>query len=112
MRTRLRGLTLDKLLAETPFERWSLPPTEFAAGAREAIHDACRRIRELGPKPPKRAVRDALRECVLWFNRADEEHGGVIETDEREDIAAALEEVAWAAGHKSLAREIDDWRSW
>ena len=59
-RTRLKNLTWGKLLAETPFERWvpspPFPPAEFTEAAREAIHNACRELRELGPKPPKAKV--------------------------------------------------------
>jgi len=36
----------------------------------------------------------------------------VIETEEREDICKVLEELAAAAGQRSLIDEIDGWRSW
>jgi hypothetical protein len=40
-RTRLKNLSWDKLLAETPFERWvpspPFPPAEFTEAARETI---------------------------------------------------------------------------
>jgi hypothetical protein len=49
---------------------------------------------------------------VGWFNKADEAAGGVIETEEREDICAALEELAFVAGQKILVDEIDTWREW
>ena len=47
-----------------------------------------------------------------WFNRADEQAGGVIETEEREDICAVLEEMAYVARQKSLVDEIGEWRAW
>lgn len=57
-RTRLKNLSWDKLLAETPFERWvpspPFPPAEFTEAARETIRNTYRELRELGPKPPKR----------------------------------------------------------
>jgi hypothetical protein len=115
-RTRLKNLTWEKLLAETPFERWvaspPFPSAEFAEAARETIRNACRELRELGPKPPKAKVRSILRRCVEWFNEADKAAGEVIETEEREDICAALEEMAFVAKQKSLIDEIDNWREW
>jgi hypothetical protein len=114
--TRLRGLTWDKLLSETPFERWSpsppFPSKAFTESARKAIHDASRDLRDLGPKPPKGKVRAVLKRCVEWFNQADGRTGHPIETEEREDIYAALAELAFVAGHRELAAEIDEWRDW
>lgn len=115
--TRLKNLTWDKLLAEKPFERWStrnppFPSAEFTDAAREKIHKACCELLELGSKPTKAKVRTILRDCVECFNEADEAAGGVIETEEREDICAALEEMAFVAKQKSLVDEIDDWRQW
>ena len=115
-RTRLKNLTWEKLLAETPFERWApsppFPPAEFTEAARETIHSVCRELGELGPKPPKAKVRSILRRCVEWFNEADKAAGGVIETEEREDICAVLEEMAFVAKQKSLVEEIGTWREW
>jgi hypothetical protein len=115
-KTRLKNLTWEQLLSETPFERWKTSPpfpnAEFADQARRTVQDACTKLRNLGPKPRKSDVRAILKACVLWFNEADERAGGVIETEEREDICAALEELAYAARHKTLADEIDEWRTW
>lgn len=115
-RTRLSKLTWEALLAETPFERWSpsppFPPIEFAHAARKRIHDACRELSALGPKPRKADVRAVLKRCVEWFNDADDAAGGVIETEEREDICAVLEEMAYVARQKSLVDEVDNWRTW
>jgi hypothetical protein len=113
---RLRELTWDKLLSETPFERWSasppFPPPDFTQAARDRIHSTCQSLRGLGDKPKKAAVRKILRECVGWFNEADKQSNGIIETEEREDICAVLEEIAYVAGHQSLTGEIDEWRDW
>ncbi|WP_156457140.1 hypothetical protein [Bradyrhizobium sp. CCH5-F6] len=115
-RTRLKNLTWEKLLAETPFERWvrspPFPPAEFTEAARETICNAYRELRELGTRPPKASVRSILRRCVEWFNEADKAAGGVIETEEREDICAILEEMAFVAKQKSLVDEIGNWREW
>jgi hypothetical protein len=113
---RLRSLTWDQLLSETPFERWSpsapFPPEHFTAGARKAIHDACRSLKALGPKPRKADVRTVLRRCVEWFNEEDRRAGRVIETEEREDICQVLAELAFVTRQRSLVDEIDQWREW
>lgn len=57
-------------------------------------------------------MRAVLKRCVEWFNEADEEFDGVIETEEREDIFGVLEEIAYVARQKSLVEEIDHWRNW
>lgn len=115
-RTRLSKLTWEQLLSETQFERWSpsppYPPQDFTDAARDVIREACVALLRLGPKPRKAEVRAILKKTVLWFNEADERAGGVIETEEREDICAALEEMAYVARHKSLVDEIDEWRDW
>ncbi|CAN5646500.1 hypothetical protein BH10PSE5_BH10PSE5_04090 [soil metagenome] len=115
-RTRLSKLTWGQLLGETPFERWSpsppFPPEEFTSEARKVVREACRKLEVLGPKPRKPDVRAVLKNCVEWFNDADERAGGVIETEEREDICAVLEEIAHVARQKSLVEEIDNWRAW
>lgn len=114
--SRLKKLTWDQLLAETPFGRWSpsppFPPENFTLAARQTIHDACIALRELGPKPRKTDVRAILKSAVAWFNEADKKAGGVIETEEREDIFAVLEEMAHVARQKALVAEIDEWREW
>lgn len=115
-RTRLSLLTWDQLLSETVFERWSpsppFPPAEFTERARQRIRDACIALQALGPKPRRAEVRAVLKSIVQWFNQADENAGGVIETDEREDICAVLEEMAYIARQKGLVDEIDEWREW
>jgi hypothetical protein len=116
LKTRLKTLTWGALLAETPFSRWDshppFPPPEFVTAAREQIHSAARALQALGPKPRRAEVRTILKSCVEWFNGKDAEFGGVIETEEREDICAALEELAFVARQKGLVAEIDEWRDW
>lgn len=115
-RARLSKLTWEQLLAETQFERWTpsppFPSKEFTAAAREMIHNACLSLQAFGPKPRKSAVRAILKATVQWFNDEDEKAGGPIETEEREDIFAVLEEMAYVARQKSLVDEIDEWRTW
>lgn len=112
-RNRLSKLTWAQLAQETPFERWTrYPPAPFVQEARATIRQACRDLEALGPKPQKASVRRILKACVEWFNLADEKAGGVIETEEREDIMAMLEELAYTARQKTLVEEMDGWREW
>lgn len=115
-RTRLKSLTWEELLADQAFSRWDahppFPPPEFTAAARDRIRSAILELQSLGPKPKKLVVRAVLKACVEWFNAKDKEFGEVIETEEREDICVALEELAFVAGQRSLVEEIERWRSW
>lgn len=115
-KSRLKNLTWDQLISETPFANWSpsppFPPEEFTREARKVIHVACEELRALGVKPKKSQVRAILKRCVHWFNEADERFDGTIETEERENICAILEEMAFVARQKSLVEEIDEWREW
>lgn len=114
--TRLKGLTWERLLSESPFARWDpsppFPPVEFREAATARVYEACRELQALGAKPRKSAARRALKELVLWFNDADDRAGGVIETEEREDIILVLEEIAHVARHPSLMEEVGLWRDW
>jgi hypothetical protein len=113
---RLKSLTWEQLLAETPFAGWdddpAFPPRELVAAARERIRAAVMELQSLGPKPKKAAVRAVLKACVQSFNDMDAAFGPIIETTVREDICEALEELAFVAKHKSLAEEIAEWRDW
>ena len=71
-----------------------------------------RALQALGAKPKKTEARKILKRCVEWFNAADTAHGDVIETEEREDIHAVLEEMMHVARHPALAEEIENWRTW
>lgn len=113
---RLRKLTWQQLLSETPLKRWTgkspFPDAAFTDGARQALREAMISIQALGAKPKKKDVRAIMKRCVLWFNKNDETHSGPIETEEREDICMVLEEIAFVAKHKSLVHEVDEWRTW
>ena len=115
-KARLKRLTWEALFDERPFLRWDrhppFPPSEFVTAAREQIYSTVRALQALGPKPKRPQVRAILKSCVEWFNVKDAEFGGVIETEEREDICAVLEELAVVARQKALVAEIDAWRDW
>ena len=113
---RLKGLTWEMLLEEQTFPRWqehpSFPPAAFVTAARDRVRLLILELQALGAKPKKAQVCAALKNCVEWFNAKDAEFGGVIETEEREDICALLEEFAFVARQQSLVEEIDAWRDW
>jgi hypothetical protein len=113
---RLKTLTWEKLLEEQPFSRWNehppFPPPDFTMAARDQVRSVVLKLQALGPKPKKAEVRTVLKACVEWFNAKDREYGGVIETEEREDISAVLDELAFLARQRSLVDEIEGWRTW
>jgi hypothetical protein len=113
---RLKTLTWDQLLDEQPFARWiehpPFPPPAFVSAARDHIRSTIEALKALGREPKKREAREVLRACVEWFNAKDVEFGNVIETEERDDICALLEELSSVAGHRSLMEEIHGWRDW
>ena len=114
--TRLKGLTWEQLLSETPFSRWDpsppFPPAEFRDAAAARVHETCRALQAMTPKPRKADARRELRALVEWLNAADDAAGHVIETEEREDISLVLLEIAHVARHRSLVEEADAWRTW
>ena len=116
LRELLDTITFEKILAQTPLESWSRAsehiPEAFTLAARERLHQACISLQNLGPKPRKREVRAILKAVIIWFNKADDAAGSVIETQEREDIMSALEGLAYAAKQPSLMHEMDEWRTW
>lgn len=113
---RLKVLTFDQLLSETLFESWTpsppFPPQAFIEEARTTLRAACQDLLSMGPKPPKPKVRAVIKRTVEWFNEADVRYGEVIETEERDSIYLALEEICHAAKQKGLVEEIDQWRTW
>jgi hypothetical protein len=113
---RLRNLTWENLLNELPLAVWDMnpnyPPRRFVLATRERLHAAVRDLRKLGPKPKKAAVRAVVKNLVEWFNHTNREFGNVIETEERDNICEALEELVSVAGHPKLSDEIDEWRDW
>lgn len=99
--TRLKGLTWEQLLAETPFARWDesppFPPAEFRDAAVERVRDTYRELAALGPKPRKADARKAVKSLLQWIKDADVAAGLVLETEERDDIHLVLEEITHVA---------------
>ncbi len=114
--TRLKDLSLTQLMEEDAFERWSpsppFPPKAFIQQLREQRLTLLHSLDALGPKPKKAAVRKVLKAFVSDLNNADAAAGGVIETEEREDIFITLDEMCIVVNHPSLIDEVNDWRTW
>jgi hypothetical protein len=112
----VKAATYERILAEPQFPRWTqhppYPPPAFVEQARARIRAAVAELQAHGPRPRKAVVREALKAAVEWFNAKDAEFGGVIETEEREDICNALAQIAHAAKQPALIEEFVDWRDW
>ena len=115
-RRRLKGLTLSLLASEVPLaawpERFGVVPPAYAAAAQGRLRQAIAALLALGNTPPRTAVQTVLHDAILWFNAAEGSCGYNIDPEERDDLLAALFEMAHAAGHPGLAAEFDDWRTW
>jgi hypothetical protein len=85
------------------------PPDSFVEALRFKFRDAIRKLREMGRKPFKKAAGHVLVNQINGLNAA---HGQVVETEEREDLCAALGELAFLARHPALMEDVDDWRTW
>jgi hypothetical protein len=113
---RLRHLTWEALLAEALFARWSpsppFPPDEFTETLRLKFRDAMLGLRGMGPDPSKKAARQVIRTLVNQINWLDAAHGQVIGTEEREDVCAALAELAFLAQYPALMEDVHTWRAW
>ena len=59
-----------------------------------------RALKARGPKPKRAEVRTIPKSFVEWCNAKAAEFGDVIETEEREDICAALEVLAMSSGQE------------
>jgi hypothetical protein len=46
------------------------------------------------------------------LNQLDETFGHVVQTEEREDICAALADLAAAARQPAVVQEVNEWPSW
>ncbi len=104
-------LTWEKLRAKTRFGEWADHLDEaIVASARKLFVDAVDNLANVPPQGGKRKARAAVRDLVEGFNRLDVEHGRFIETVEREEICAELDELLFLA---RLPEDLADvWRDW
>lgn len=116
-RERLRGITLEQLLGETLLPEWEeraeYIPADFLEALRVRAREMLLALQSLGPKPRRPLVRAEMKAFVDWVNIANNASDAYpVETMEREELHAFLEEVAWAAKQRPLVDEIEDWRDW
>lgn len=103
---------------------WTAPPTLADAAACGILCEHRFSLRQepaiFGLRPPDWKLADLCEHVLLGTapqstqERAHADHriGGMIGTAERDDIRAALAEMALLAGQKRLLEEIDGWRDW
>ena len=112
-RAHLDQVTLQALADQHRFASWErVVPQAALQATRQVFRDTIAAIIALGPGAPEATVLEALRDCIASLNALDMQHGGFIETIEREDLCEAFEEIVHASGlghHENLA---DAWREW
>ena len=114
-REALKNLTYAQFRAQRLFPDWGPPtPRKMIAASRKLMKETATRLESLGPKPDREAARAVLRDCILAFNRLDQdkEHGPWIETVEREDICSHFSALAHIAGFSDEPELADAWRDW
>lgn len=104
-------LTLSKLKNADPTARWVSRPIESMAEVRQILADCLLALRELGRKKPEARVLAILRQAVEALNRANGRRQ-FIDTSEREDLCAHLEDLASACGLRELGDFTFEWREW
>ena len=109
----LDELTYAKFLERKLFPHWSSPiPQKMIAASRKLMKQTATRLKALGAKPDREAARLVLRDCILGFNKLDEENDHWIGTIEREDICEHFYELAHIAGFDNEPELADEWRDW
>ena len=115
-RQRLKKVTISVLREETQFEDWDnrtqVVPPEFTLGVRKRSNELLDDLETLGGKPRRKDVRGLLKAYISWLSTFDGSFGYAIETEEREDLMAFVEELCWATKQKPLISETDSWRDW
>jgi hypothetical protein len=109
----LSTVSLSDLLAKDLFPGWSdYPPPKARKGCKEIIHNFICAL--AGAKAPlgRDFVSSELERCVKALNHFDTQNKNFIETIEREDLCAVLEEIVSAAKYRELIDKVEDWRDW
>jgi hypothetical protein len=112
-REALKNMTYAQFREQRPFRDWGPPtPRKMIAASRRLMNETATRLEALGPEPDRDAARAVLRDCIVAFNRLDEENDHWIETVEREDICAHFSALAHIAGFGEEPELADEWRDW
>lgn len=109
----LKNMTYAQFRDQRLFPDWGEPtPRKMIAASRKLMKETAARLEALGPKPDREAARAVLRDCIVGFNRLDEENDHWIETVEREDICSHFSALAHIAGFGDEPELADEWRDW
>jgi hypothetical protein len=112
-REAVKHMTYAQFREQRLFRDWGPPtPRNMIAASRKLMNETATRLEALGPSPHREAARAVLRDCILGFNRLDEENDHWIETVEREDICSHFYELAHIAGFGDEPELADEWREW
>lgn len=109
----LATVTLQDLRVKERFEIWKgSVPAAALYDTRQIFIDTIDNLIALGPEASETIRLDVLKGCIESLNLLDSQNGLFIETDEREDLCDAFDEIVHAcklSHHKNLA---DKWREW
>jgi hypothetical protein len=108
-----KNMTYAQFREQRLFPNWGPPtPRRMIAASRKLMNETATRLEALGPNPDREAARAVLRDCILAFNRLDEENDHWIETVECEDICSHFSALAHIAGFGDEPELADEWRDW
>lgn len=109
----LKNMTYAQFREQRLFPDWGEPtPRKMIAASRKLLKETATRLEALGLKPDREAARAVLRDCIVGFNRLNEENDHWIETVEREDICSHFYVLAHIAGFGDEPELADEWRDW
>ncbi len=109
---RVWKMTYETFREQPLFSQWEgFVPLEVIEASRRIMLDTAAQLEALGAEPPGEAVLEILRQCVEAFNDLDAVHGW-IETIEREDLCAMIDELATLAGIEDADDVAGEWRDW
>lgn len=104
--------TLPKMLREKPFEHWrahwGMRPVR---AVQAAFRTATQELIDVGAKGAKRAKEHVFARLVAELNAIDDRLG-CIETGEREDLVARIEEMAGLVGLDNQDERLTGTRDW
>ena len=106
-------VTLQALASQRRFASWEgVVPQAALQATRQVFRDTIDAIIASGQAASEAAILERLRGCIASLNALDVQHGGFIETIEREDLCEAFEEIVHASGLGHRENLADEWREW
>ena len=112
-RAYLDQVTIEALADPRRFASWEgVVPQAALRATRQIFRDTIDAIIASGPGASEATILETLRGCIASLNALDMQHGGFIETIEREDLCEAFEEIVHASGLGHHENLVDAWREW